>query len=42
MPVDMGEMFDAAKAAFNSYGAQLTQTEVVGSNLPAVPTKAPA
>lgn len=40
--MDMGPMFDAAEAALDSYGAALTQTEVVGSNLPAVPTKAPA
>lgn len=38
--MDMGPMFDAAEAALDSYGAALTQTEVVGSNLPAVPTKA--
>ena len=40
--MDMGPMFDAAEAALDSYGAALTQTEVVGSNMPAVPTKAPA
>lgn len=40
--MDMGPMFDAAEAALDSYGAALTPTEVVGSNMPAVPTKAPA
>ena len=40
--MDMGPMFDAAEAALDSYGAALTEVEVVGSNLPAVPTKAPA
>ncbi len=38
--MDMGPMFDAAEAALDSYGAALTPTEVVGSNMPAVPTKA--
>lgn len=38
--MDMGPMFDAAEAALDSYGAALTPTEAVGSNLPAVPTKA--
>ena len=40
--MDMGPMFDAAEAALDSYGAALTEAEVVGSNMPAVPTKAPA
>ena len=38
--MDMGPMFDAAEAALDSYGAALSPTEVVGSNLPAVLTKA--
>lgn len=39
----MPPMFDAAEAALDAYGADITPTEVVGSNLPAPPSKkAPA